>query len=94
MELTQILIIVGAIAIVIFAIVAIRGSFRNDDAFYGESTPPANVASTTDDHGSHGSSGDVGGAHDGGSGGDGGAGGSGGDSGSSGGGDAGGGGSY
>ena len=93
MELTQILIIVGAIAIVVFAIVAIRGSFRSDDAFYGESSPAPNVASTTEDHGSHGSSGEGGGAGDGGSGSDAGA--TGGcDGGASGGGDGGGGGSV
>jgi hypothetical protein len=37
MELTQILIIVGVIGGIILAVVAIRGSFKDDDAFYGES---------------------------------------------------------
>jgi hypothetical protein len=49
MELTQILIIVGVIGAVILVIVAIRGSFKSDDAFYGESPPMPGPASSGDD---------------------------------------------
>ena len=45
MEWTLILLVIGA-AFVVLAIVAIRGSFRSDDAFYGES-PTTPDASTT-----------------------------------------------
>ena len=38
MGLTQILILVGAVAVIILAIVAVRGFFRNDDDFYEGST--------------------------------------------------------
>jgi hypothetical protein len=38
MGLTQILILVGAVAVIILAIVAVRGFFRNDDEFYEGST--------------------------------------------------------
>jgi|KBSMisStandDraft_5_1062788.scaffolds.fasta_scaffold623042_3 hypothetical protein len=39
MELTQILIIVGVIGGIILLIVAVRGSFKSDDDFYGEAPP-------------------------------------------------------
>ena len=38
METTQILLIAGAIGLAVLAIIAIRGSFKDDDAFYGDST--------------------------------------------------------
>ena len=41
MEFTQILIIVGVIGAIVLVIIALRGSFKNDDAFYGDSTTVA-----------------------------------------------------
>jgi hypothetical protein len=53
MELTQILIIVGVIGGVLLLIVAIRGSFKSDDAFYGEAPPlPAKSPTPPDADGS------------------------------------------
>ena len=46
MELTQILIIVGVIGGVILVAIAIRGAFRSDDAFYGDSTTVAGGGAT------------------------------------------------
>jgi hypothetical protein len=51
MELTQILIIVGVIGAVVLVIVAIRGSFKNDDAFYGESPPTVRGDAASGDSG-------------------------------------------
>ena len=79
MELTQILIIVGVIGGVILVAIAIRGSFKNDDAFYGDSTTVAGGGPIGDadavHHSSDGEGGDHGGVDDGGQS-DGGAGGS------------------
>jgi len=58
MEWTLILLVIGA-AFVVLAIVAIRGSFKSDDAFYGEPPPipakpptvPDASAPTNDEHG-------------------------------------------
>jgi len=41
MEFTQILIVVGVIGAIVLVIIALRGSFKNDDAFYGDSTTVA-----------------------------------------------------
>jgi hypothetical protein len=76
MEFTQILIIVGVIGAIVLVIIAIRGSFRNDDAFYGDSTTVAANSPAVDsdrsggDGDGHGSSdGDAGAGGDGGGGG-------------------------
>jgi len=67
MELTQVLIIVGVIGAIVLVIIALRGSFKSDDAFYGDSTtvaantPPLDPARSGGDGDGHGSSdGDVG----------------------------------
>ena len=77
MELTQILIIAGVIGGVILVAIAIRGSFKSDDAFYGDSTTVAGGGPTGDagegHHSSDGQGGDHGGV-DGGGGSDGGGG--------------------
>ena len=92
MEFTQILIIVGVIGAIVLVIIALRGSFKNDDAFYGDSTtvaansPPLDPTRSGGDGDGHGSSDGGGGA-----GGDGGGSGGDGSSGSGGGGDGGGG---
>ena len=91
MEWTLILLVIGA-AFVVLAIVAIRGSFKSDDAFYGDSTTVAANSPPLDSA----RSGGVGDGHgspdgDGGAGGDGGGGGGDGSSGSGGAGDGGGG---
>jgi hypothetical protein len=49
MELTQILLIVGAIAAVVLVIIAIRGSFKSDDAFYGESPTIPSAGGSVDE---------------------------------------------
>jgi hypothetical protein len=84
MEWTVILLLVGAVAIVVLALIAIRGSFRSDDAFYGGSTTVAASGPVTDDRhedgvASDGAAIDGGPAPDGGTSGDGGSGGGGGD---------------
>jgi hypothetical protein len=72
MELTQVLIIVGVIGAIVLVIIALRGSFKSDDAFYGDSTtvaantPPLGPARSGGDGDGHGSSdGDVGAGGDG-----------------------------
>ena len=40
----NIVLLVGAIVMIVFVVVAIRGSFKSDDAFYGESPKPRDAA--------------------------------------------------
>ena len=57
MELTQILIIVGVIGGIILLIVAVRGSFKSDDSFYGEAPPLPAKSPTPPDAGGSGADG-------------------------------------
>jgi hypothetical protein len=65
MEWTVVLLLVGAVGVVVLAVVAIRGSFRDDDAFYGGS-PGADAGRPTHDLPVDAETSDSGGAVDGG----------------------------
>ena len=84
METTQILLIAGAIGLAVLAIIAIRGSFKDDDSFYGGSTTVAgsNAADNGPGHDANDGGGNAGGDGTSGGGDGGGGGGSGGDGGS------------
>jgi len=62
METTQILLIAGGIGLAVLAIIAIRGSFKDDDSFYGGSTTVAgsNAADNGPGHDANDGGGDAG----------------------------------
>ena len=50
METTNVLIVIGVIGVVVLVLVAIRGSFKSDDDFYGESTTVAGGGPSAERH--------------------------------------------
>jgi hypothetical protein len=50
MEWPALLLVVGLVGVVAFTVVALRGSFKSDDEFYGESTTVTGAVGSADDH--------------------------------------------
>jgi hypothetical protein len=57
MEWPIVLLVVGLVVVVAFVLVAVRGSFKGDDAFYGESGTVGGVGGSTDQDGGGGEAG-------------------------------------